>query len=49
MVSMSISPYSGYGEMVMKAKEQFFPNDMQQTKTNDPQKYFLADATHDNF
>ena len=42
MVSTSIPPYSGYEEMVTKAKEQFFLNDMQQT--NDPYKYFLADA-----
>ena len=42
MTSLSIPPYSGYEEMVKKAKEQFFPNDMQQT--NDSYKYFLADA-----
>ena len=42
MISMSIPLYLGYEEVVMKAKEQFFPNDMQQT--NDLYKYFLADA-----
>ena len=31
MISMSIPLYLGYEEVVMKAKEQFFPNDMQQT------------------
>ena len=40
--SMSIPPYAGYEEMVMKAKEQFFRNDLQQI--NDPHKCFLADA-----
>ena len=38
MTSMLIPPYSGYEEMVKKAKEQFFPNDIQQT--NDSYKYF---------
>ena len=31
MISMSIPPYAGYEEMVVKATEQFFPNDVQQT------------------
>lgn len=45
MVSMSIPPYAGYEEVVSKAKEQFFPNDMPQNEhTNDPYKYFLADT-----
>ena len=42
MVSMSIPPYARYEEMVLKAKEQFFANDFQHT--DDPHKYFLADA-----
>ena len=31
IVSMSIPPYARYEEMVMKAKEQFFANDLRLT------------------
>ena len=42
LASMSIPPYARYEEMVVKAKEQLFTNDFQHT--DDPDKYFLADA-----
>ena len=42
MISVSIPPYASYEEMVMKAKEQFFANDLQ--LSDDPHEYFLADA-----
>ena len=42
IVSMSIPPYARYEEMVMKAKEQFFANDLK--LTDDPHNCFLADA-----
>lgn len=42
MISVSIPPYASYEEMVMKAKEQFFANDLQ--LSDDPHEYFPADA-----
>ena len=42
MLSMSIPPYAGYEDVIKKAKEQFFVDDMQ--ATNNPHRYFLADS-----
>ena len=42
MLSMSIPPYAGYEDVVKKAKEQSFVDDMQ--ATNNRHRYFLADS-----